>query len=193
MRGRRNRRPAGAEDRLVRLAEDVRTIDAGRRGGAERRLVVLGGVLAPLGLLVILLGWYGASRTSNVYEQIPYLISGGLFGLALVFLGAFLYFASWLTRMVHEQRTRSAAVVDAVDRLAAALDRQASAAPATAGDGDGGRRAAIPVDGNGDLVVTGTGTLVHRPDCRVVVGRAGVRAVTAGDGLPPCRLCNPYR
>lgn len=187
--------PAG-EDRLARLEDGVRALEVGGRRSAERRFMVLGGVLVPLGLLVIVLGWFGASRTSNVYEQIPYLISGGLLGLGLVFLGAFVYFAHWLTRLVHEQRTRSAAVVAAVDRLAAAVDRQSSrVAVPPPGNGDGQFVPAGPAAAAGGvapgLVVTASGTLAHRPTCRVVAGKPGVRPVALADTLAPCRLCQP--
>lgn len=173
-------------------------------GSGRRRLMTLGGILVPLGLLVIVLGWFGAARTPNEFEQIPYLISGGLLGLALVFLGGFLYFAHWLTRMVHEQRSASAAVVDAVNRLAASLEQEvverSSAGPPVAVDTSG-----APGNGNGrprpakgapappaDLVVTLSGTLAHRRTCRVVAGKPGVRPVEAADDLAPCRLCHPY-
>ena len=171
-------------DPLDRLTEGVRRLRVGEGWG--RRLMVLGGVLVPLGLLVILLGWVGASRTSNVYEQVPYLISGGLFGLGLVFVGSFLYFAHWLTRLVQEQRTRSAAVVDAVDRLTEAVGRQSPPAgrPRTPAG-------AIAADGP-ETVATASGSLAHRRDCRVVAGRADVRPVTAGEALAGCRLCDPY-
>ena len=73
--------------RFASAVNDLRT--GGQLGLSERTLMVLGGVLAPLGLLLVLLGWIGASRTPFVFEQVPYLISGGLLGLGLVFLGAF--------------------------------------------------------------------------------------------------------
>lgn len=195
----RGRRPDGGRpegtDRLGRLAHDVGGLRVGgRRSVDERSLMVLGGVLVPLGLLVILLGWYGASRTSNLFEQIPYLISGGLLGLALVFLGAFLYFAHWLTRLVQEQRTRSAAVVDAVDRLVEAVDRRWAAAGPVIGGGAPPSPAAEDEDEDQiALVATAAGTLAHRRTCRVVAGRSGLRTVGAADGLAPCRLCQPYR
>ena len=53
----------------------------------ERILLVLAGIVAPLGLVLVLLGYHGASQTPYVFEQVSYLISGGLLGLALVFLG----------------------------------------------------------------------------------------------------------
>src|SRR5437660_736369 len=47
----------------------------------ERWLVVAGGILMPLGLVFTLLGWYGAAHTTRLFEQVPYLISGGIIGL----------------------------------------------------------------------------------------------------------------
>lgn len=201
-----SRRAAAAPstDPQARLSEGVDGLRVGgRRSVDERTLMVLGGVLVPVGLLVILLGWFGASRTPNVFEQVPYLISGGLLGLALVFLGAFLYFAHWLTRLVQEQRTRSAAVVDAVNRLADALDRrpppvmpaavvQAPAGNGGGGNGGGGAHPPAVAGVTAGLVVTGSGTLAHRRSCRVVAGKAGVRPVAASENLAACRLCRPY-
>jgi hypothetical protein len=44
-------------------------------------LFVSGAVLLPLGLVVIILGWYGAAHTAYQYDQLSYLVSGGLLGL----------------------------------------------------------------------------------------------------------------
>ena len=65
----------------------------------------------------VVLGWWGASRTPYAFEQTPYLISGGLLGLGLVFLGSFFYFAHWLTQLVKEHREQSAAILAALERL----------------------------------------------------------------------------
>ena len=83
----------------------------------ERTLLYAGGGLGVVGLLVVLLGWWGASHTINLQEQVPYMISGGLFGLALVFLGGFAYFAYWVTRLVQEQRRQTDALLDALQAL----------------------------------------------------------------------------
>ena len=56
------------------------------------------------GLSIILLGWFGAARSTIVEEQIPYLISGGLLGVALATIGALTLFAHWLTVLVRENR-----------------------------------------------------------------------------------------
>jgi multisubunit Na+/H+ antiporter MnhG subunit len=184
--------PAEPPGRLRRLTDGVQGLRVSGRGRLnERLLMVLGGIVAPIGVIVVLLGWWGAARTPNLYEQIPYLISGGLFGLALVFLGAFFYFAHWMTEVVKEQRVQTAAVTEALARLEATMgsgsNGHAAAAPrAAAGDPAGGGAEAA------GLVATGRGTMAHRPDCVVVAGKRGLRPVSAGDGLAPCKLCDPY-
>lgn len=172
--------------RLQRLADGVRGL-RGRGTSAklgERVLMVIGGVLAPLGLVAVLLGWWGASQTPHLFEQVPYLISGGLFGLGLVFLGGFLYFAHWLTELVKEHRAQSIAMIDAVNRLEETIGR-------VAGISGNGYSAIAAVD-EVVLVATGKGSMAHRADCVVVAGKVGLRTVSPADGLEPCKLCDPY-
>ena len=136
----------------------------------DRAFQVAGGILGGLGLLAIIAGWYGSAHTTRVWRQTPYLLSGGLLGVALVFVGGFAYFAFWLTRLV-EQNSRQTAVLE---RIEAALVRQA-------GTDEAGR----------SLVATPNGT-VHRPDCPVVAGKQGLRRVGPDEpGLRPCRMCEP--
>jgi hypothetical protein len=171
-----------------RFAEGVRTL---RVGGAslrleERILMVLGGIIAPLGLIVVLLGWWGASHTPYVFEQLPYLISGGLLGIGLVFLGAFFYFTHWITQLVKEHRVQSVAIIEALQRLQDEVSRQgANQVVASAG------RNGVHPDADA-LVATAQGTMAHRPGCAVVAGKASLRTVTEADGLAPCKLCEPY-
>lgn len=145
----------------------------------ERTLLYVGGGLGLLGLIVVWLGWYGASRNVNLPEQIPYIISGGLLGLALVFLGGFCYFAFWITRLVQEQQRQTEALVAALAGL-----RPGDAAAPEAAPSRGGASAA--------LVATAKGSMAHRPDCSVVAGKRGLKKVAEADGLAPCRLCDPY-
>jgi hypothetical protein len=173
-----------------RFAEGVRTL---RVGGAslrleERILMVLGGIIAPLGVIVILLGWWGASHTPYVFEQLPYLISGGLLGIGLVFLGAFFYFTHWITQLVKEHRVQSVAVLEAIQRLQDQVAEQSLAQPAPVPVGVNGAHPADAVV----LVATNQGTMAHRRDCAVVTGKSGLRRVTEADGLTPCKLCAPY-
>lgn len=171
------------EDRRA-FADAVRML---RTGGqslnlSERTLMVAAGIVAPLGLVCVLLGWYGASRTSNSFEQIPYLISGGLFGLGLVFLGAFFYFAHWMTEMVKESRAGSAALLEAMVRL----QDQIAESPV------GTQTIAAGLDEDVDLVATARGAMAHRTDCVVVAGKDGLRVVGSDDGLAACKMCDPY-
>ena len=171
-----------AQDRRV-FADAVRSLrtGAGSLDLSERTLMIMGGIVAPLGLLVVLLGWVGASRTPNLFEQIPYLISGGLFGLGLVFLGAFFYFAHWMTELVKEHRTQSTALLAAIGELRDEIARQIpDPAVATLHPGDVA------------LVATARGSMAHRPDCAVVAGKTDLRPVDPEEGLSPCKLCDPY-
>ena len=68
-----------------------------------------GAILLPLGLVVIVLGWYGAANTPYQYDQLSYLVSGGLLGLGLTFIGGFLYFGAWLARIADDGRESSRA------------------------------------------------------------------------------------
>src|SRR3954453_16834758 len=73
-----------------------------------------GGVLMPFGIFAICLGWYGSAHAHYEYDQNVYLISGGVLGLGLVFLGGFLYFGAWLSRMATDQKQASAQLTDAM-------------------------------------------------------------------------------
>lgn len=55
---------------------------------------VAGAALTLLGGLILLLGWRGAAQALYPAEQLPYLISGGLFGLFLLGVGATLWLSA---------------------------------------------------------------------------------------------------
>src|SRR3546814_19754487 len=81
------------------------------------------------GLCAIVLGWFGASHSTLVEEQVPYLISGGLLGVAMATVGAVTLFAHWLTVMIREARAREASrkddhieLMEALAQLTAATD-----------------------------------------------------------------------
>lgn len=172
--------PTGRDQRFE---DGVRML---RVGGAsirldERLLMVLGGVLVPLGIIAVLLGWWGAAHSPYVFDQLPYVISGGLLGVGLVFLGGFLYFAHWMTELVKESRRHSADLLAALDRL----EQRLTSAPATQPAVNGSS-----VDSAERWVATHRGTMAHRPDCVVVAGKSGLRSVSPGrDGLSLCKLC----
>src|SRR5262245_3329807 len=95
----------GSVSRLRASLASVRS--RGNRMPVERILAFIGAGLVGVGIPLIILGWYGAAHTPYTFEQIPYMISGGLLGLALTVLGGLFYFAYWLTRQVHETRRQS--------------------------------------------------------------------------------------
>jgi hypothetical protein len=122
---------ASIDDREQRLAEGADEL-AGRRTavlGGPNVLLIAAGALVTAGLTAILLAWVGASRSTIIEEQVPYLISGGLFGLALAVVGAMTYFAHWLTVAVKEAREHESARARDHEELMEALRGLRDAAP----------------------------------------------------------------
>lgn len=112
------------DERESRFAEAIASLRTkATAGDAERWFRLAGPVLIPLGALVILLGWWGAANTTRVFLQIPYLISGGVFGLGLMFTGGFAYFARWMTDLLEESRRRADAAEETARQTVEALER----------------------------------------------------------------------
>ncbi|HWH28066.1 MAG TPA: hypothetical protein VNU26_03730 [Mycobacteriales bacterium] len=177
--------------RLRQLTQRVAALRTKRLGGTpDRWLLVVGSVLMPLGAVLVLLGWAGASRTPLVFEQIPYLISGGLLGLGFVLAGGFVYFSYWLTLLVREQRQARDDLQTSLRRVEELLAAStAAAAPAVVPVPVQGGPPAVPAR---RLVATATGSMMHRPECAAVAGRENLREVTPETaGLTPCRICEP--
>jgi hypothetical protein len=103
-----------------------------RRGDASRWLLVAGGILVPLGIFLVLLGWSGAAATPLVFEQIPYLISGGLLGVGLMVLGGIVYFSYWMTVLVKESRQERRELLEIIATLRADPTAPTPTAPAPA-------------------------------------------------------------
>jgi hypothetical protein len=144
-----------------------------------------GWVLAGLGALALFLGWYGVSGESLTAKQLPYLVSGGLTGIALVVVAS-VFLA---TEDVRRQLSRVDDLHRKVDDLYA-LFVEDLATPVQAGAGP----AAAPV-ATGTVVALPAGTSYHLPDCALVTGKAGVATVDAravrARRLKPCRVCEP--
>lgn len=144
-----------------------------------------GAILMPLGVFVVLIGWYGAAHTKYSYDQFPYLLSGGLLGVVLSQLGGVLYFGAWLAKGANDQKEASRQIADTMLVLADVVSRQRaeSANPALAQTADPG---AVPV------LAGPQGTTVHRRDCMLIRQRDDLHVLTGAEtGVSTCRVCAP--
>src|SRR3954471_4346758 len=108
---------AGAGPRQQRLAAAVKNLRSRQSLSAipvDRWVLIAGAVMVPLGIALILLGWYGAAHKPLIIQQFPYLLSGGILGLGLMFTGGLAYFGYWITRLVHENRENTKAMIEAL-------------------------------------------------------------------------------
>lgn len=136
-----------------------------------------GVALCVLGFVLIFLGWNGAAGKDRIPSQFPFLISGGIAGLAVVVIGVGLM-------IVQNQRADRAALQATLNEVRKALDTLV--ATGISPDGSG-----APAPG-GDLVIAGPNAF-HRTSCRLVQGKQGLPSMSARDaaarGLSPCRVC----
>jgi hypothetical protein len=186
-----------ADEPRTGLAAVTRTRVRRRLSNVDQLMTVMAAVLLPLGLVTVFLGWYGASHTPYLFEQVPYLVSGGLLGLGLVLTGGFVLFGAWISRAAREQRVLDLELLEAVrgvqDELARLPFLLSDPTPTTPAQR---RRRAAGSNGGGPsgdaLVATARGSMLHRPDCTVVNGRDDLRQVSGtGNDLQPCQLCDP--
>jgi hypothetical protein len=110
--------PTPVASRLQRLSG---VVEGARRGRTDRNvrkiMQILGMLVIGFGFVCIVLGWYGASHSPYLYQEVPYLISGGLLGVALVIGGGILVRCAWSLRQVEEERRNALAIVRSIDRL----------------------------------------------------------------------------
>ncbi|MHB8466649.1 MAG: hypothetical protein ACYDH6_07850 [Acidimicrobiales bacterium] len=150
-------------------------------GRATRPYV--GWVLIAIGALAIILGYFGVANEALVAKQMPYVISGGIFGLALVAVGAY-YLAT-------EELRSDSRRLDRLERMVLELHTVLLArtdAPAAAASPSGARN-------DIRLVALRDSQRYHRADCRVVAGKGNVTDVDATmirrRQLEPCGMCDP--
>ena len=117
--------------RRVRFRESLRSVAA--RSTADdlvRWMLIPASLLVIVGLNFMIFGWIGAANTVRQIEQIPYLISGGLIGLALVFLGGLLLASTFWIMVVRKLTAESEARTQAhLAALEARLDQLSSRRP----------------------------------------------------------------
>jgi hypothetical protein len=143
----------------------------GRLGGKAGLLLIA------VGLVVIGAAYNAVASQTALLAQVPYIVSGGLTGLALVVVGA-------AVLVVHSARQDRAMLEAKLDQL---TDAVLSAS--------GGTRTALPSDVSG-LVVAGSASY-HTPGCRLVDGREETHLLTPAEaesqGLKACRVCQPQQ
>jgi hypothetical protein len=142
----------------------------------------VGWILLVLGAVAIFLGWLGISGQSLTAKQLPYLVSGGLAGVALIVVGSVFLAADSFRRNV----SRLDGLERKVDDLYALLVLE----PPTVTEPDPG-----PAADEAGYVALPTGSTFHRATCRLVAGKPDVVAVDADDiaarSLQPCPVCDP--
>jgi hypothetical protein len=148
----------------------------------------LGGKLGLLfcvaGLALIWAGWNGAATYNDIRKQFPYLISGGIAGLALVVIGVGLM-------VIQSQRADRVQLEANLVELRAILERMTGVPNSNGAEADAVLTGDTPEPPG--LVVAGPNAY-HRPNCKLVAGR-DLRKLTpeqaAAAGLAPCRTCSP--
>lgn len=146
----------------------------------------LGYILIALGAILLLAGYLGVSREVIVARQIPYLVSGGLVGLAFITVGGRLLLIEDLRRDSGRLDRLEKAVQELHQVLLYRPDAPSLTEPVAAST-NGARPSKL-------LVLPG-GESFHRPDCPVVGDKSSGRSVTLETaqrkGLRACPLCQP--
>jgi hypothetical protein len=151
---------------------------------------VIGWILLAISALVILIGWIGVSGTPVVAKQIPYVVSGGIFGVFLAIFGA--YFLGT------EELRKDSGRLDKLERMVeelhqVLLSRDDAPAIAAANTTDA---ADAPSSANGHSYVSLAGSdMYHRPDCSMVASKPNSAKLAPSTirkrQLSPCPLCEP--
>jgi hypothetical protein len=139
--------------------------------------LVLAAVFLGVGVLLVILGWYGAANTNILTEQIPYFISGGLLGMALIITAGVIGSSAALERENRELRR------DLMHALASAPMRS---------EGSGNPMSAPRRSDDGHVYIVPGGRSYHFAGCPIVEGKDGSEltmpeAVSAG--FAACKLC----
>jgi hypothetical protein len=145
-----------------------------------------GYILLALGFLCLILGWYGAANQNVVAEQIPYVVSGGLLGLAFIVLGGRV--------LLIEDLRRDSGRLDRVEVMVAELHALLLARADAAGVDATGRAKQTTEPNPLVLQVISGSKTYHLPGCPLLAGKRNSSASVATvikRGLTPCLLCEP--
>ena len=84
---------AQAVNHPLLLEQSLDDAETGGRSGRYTTLQIVALALGIAGIVALAIGWFGVSDKVEVWEQLPYLISGGLGGAVLIGLGITAYVA----------------------------------------------------------------------------------------------------
>lgn len=101
-------------------------------------LISLGLFLLAGGLAAIGFGWSGVAGKTSVADQVPFVIAGGLGGLAVVVAGAVLVDVSVRLRDARESRAQIVQLTDALAEVRRLLETELDDRPVAADRGDEG-------------------------------------------------------
>lgn len=176
--------PPDGEDRPGQARSQADRQTAAELGPALRAAALVarprvGWALAALGVIALVIAWVGVSDEIFVARQVPYIVSGGLGGVALIVLAGVLLGTHDLYRYA-----------DRLDRLEQKVDDIHRILVMAWDDG------AVPsVAGRGSVVaILPKGNSYHRPDCVAVQGKTVDHLPVqeaARAGLSRCKLCEP--
>lgn len=140
---------------------------------------LLGLVFITAGFVFIFLAWNGSAGKNVIMAQFPYVLSGGIMGVALVSTGSLLLLLSTV-------RSERQLVSDKFDEMIRLLGRNLAAQQFAT---NGGSETATKV--------VAASAHYHRSDCKILEGKQGLTLVSLhqalSEGLQPCRVCSPPR
>ena len=151
-------------------------VDVDRRVRLGR---ILGLTFVTAGFVFIFFAWNGSASQNVIMAQFPYVLSGGVMGLALVCTGSLLLLLSTV-------RSERQIMSDKFDEVVQLLGRSLAAAQfSTNGGTDAG------------VKVIAASSHYHRQECKILDGKHGLTRVSlqqaVSEGLQPCRVCEPPR
>ena len=149
-------------------------------GDVDRRVRfgrLLGLTFIAGGFVVLYFGWNGAAGRNFVQGQLPYLLSGGFTGLALVVTGSVLL-------LIASSRAERQILTDKFDELSLLLGRTLNRMQVSSNGSTEGQ----------EQVIAGT-TTYHRAGCKILEGKKNLTTLSidqaVAEGLTPCRACEP--
>jgi hypothetical protein len=128
------------------------------------------------GIVFVILGWYGTAYTNILTEQIPYLISGGLLGTALIIVAGFLASSASLER---ENRELRRDLVRAIGSM-------------PSGGSNPGHGLSVAPSSDGQVFVVPGGQSFHVAGCPLVEGKNATTLPlrkAIDQGYANCKLC----